>query len=122
MSRSPFCPVTSPPVTPPPPKPLTFPTLVRLPNEGIIPTINPDDLDRENRSHLNEEARQQRDDGASPHDAVNAARRAFGNPTLVKEEIRSMSRWSSLEQSWQDVRYGARLLLRAPSVTFIAVL
>src|SRR5436305_1160141 len=33
-----------------------------------------------------------------------------------------MSRWIRLEQCWQDVRYGARLLLKEPAVTGIAIL
>src|SRR4051812_13278934 len=81
-----------------------------------------DDLDREIRGHLEEEARQQRDDGTAEQDSVYAARRAFGNATLVKEEIRNMSRWTSLEQCWQDLRYGARLLVKNPAVSAIAIL
>jgi putative ABC transport system permease protein len=81
-----------------------------------------DDLDREIRAHLDEEARERRQDGMDEPQSIDAARRTFGNATLVKEEIRNMSRWTSLEQAWQDVRYGARLLVKNPAVSGIAIL
>jgi putative ABC transport system permease protein len=81
-----------------------------------------DDLEREIRAHLDEEARERREAGMSDRDAAFAARRAFGNTTLVREEIRNMSRWTSIEQCWQDLRYGARLLVKNPAVSIVAVL
>lgn len=66
-----------------------------------------DDLDREIRAHLDEEARERRQDGMDEPESIYTARRTFGNATRVKEEIRNMSRWTSLEQGWQDLRYGA---------------
>src|SRR5579863_6865965 len=81
-----------------------------------------DDLDREIHAHLDEEARERRQEGMDEPESIYAARRSFGNATLVKEEIRNMSRWSSLEQCWQDVRYGARLLVKNPAVSGIAIL
>ena len=81
-----------------------------------------DDLEREIHAHLEEEARERRAEGMAECEAGLAARRAFGNPTWVKEEIRNMSRWTSMEQWWQDVRYGARLLVKNPAVSGVAVL
>lgn len=81
-----------------------------------------DDLDREIRSHLEEEARERRADGLAGEESIYAARRAFGNATLLREEIRNMSKWTSVEQCWQDVRYGARLLVKNPAVSAIAIL
>ncbi len=44
-----------------------------------------EDLERELRSDLELEEEEQRDNGKSPEEAHYAARRAFGNQTLIKE-------------------------------------
>jgi hypothetical protein len=46
------------------------------------------DLDREIRADLDLEAAEQQERGLSPEEARYAARRTFGNPALVKEEVR----------------------------------
>jgi hypothetical protein len=48
------------------------------------------DLEREIRSDLKLESEEQRENGLSPEEAHDAARRPFGNTTFVKEEIRFM--------------------------------
>ena len=48
------------------------------------------DLEREIRSDLELEAQEQEAKGLSPQEAHYAARRAFGNVTWVKEEVRVM--------------------------------
>jgi len=50
-----------------------------------------------------------------------AARRRFGNPTRIKEELRDMWTFPSIESVWQDVRYALRTLGRAPLFTAVAV-
>jgi len=43
------------------------------------------------------------------------------NPLLVQEVGRDMWRWISLEHVWQDIRYGARLMAQAPTLTLIII-
>ncbi|HMJ62511.1 MAG TPA: permease prefix domain 1-containing protein [Bryobacteraceae bacterium] len=60
--------------------------------------------------------------GMMPDDAAWAARRQFGNLTLLQEKRRDMQIFPSLESFWRNVRYGARQLRRNPLFTTIAVL
>jgi putative ABC transport system permease protein len=68
------------------------------------------DLERELRDHLELEAEQQADSGLTGEQARNAARRAFGNTTLVKEEVREMWGWTFASQLRQDLRYALRTI------------
>ena len=60
--------------------------------------------------------------GASPREAERASRRDFGNVPLLKEGIREMWGWTSLERLAQDLRYGWRTLRNNPLFTTMAVL
>jgi predicted permease len=80
------------------------------------------DLERELRSHLELEALEQEADGLAPDRASYAARRAFGNTTLVQEEIREMSRWMLLDRLRQDLHYAFRTLGRNRGFTAVAIL
>ena len=53
----------------------------------------------------------------SPEEAQYAARRAFGNPTLIREQTRAIWSWNWLESLACDLRFGLRALGRAPSFT-----
>src|SRR5579871_4932620 len=55
--------------------------------------------------------------GMTPGDADSAARRQFGNLTLLREERTEMQSIPSLETLWRDVRYGARQFRRNPLFT-----
>jgi macrolide transport system ATP-binding/permease protein len=72
--------------------------------------------------HLDEETEERRAAGMSAQEASRAARRELGNPGLVQEETRARWSWTLLEQLAQDLRYGARTLLRNPAFTALASL
>jgi predicted permease len=84
--------------------------------------MHDDDLDRELRDHLDLEAEELRAAGSDAREAWHAARRTLGNTILLKEAIREMSGWTSLERCIQDVRYGLRLLRRSPGFSSVAIL
>jgi hypothetical protein len=48
------------------------------------------ELERELRTHLDLEAEEQQEAGLSPEEAHYSAKRAFGNPSLIKEDLREV--------------------------------
>jgi len=80
-----------------------------------------EDLERELRSDLELEEEEQREGGVSADEAPHAAVRAFGNPTLVREQTLAVWSWNSLESLARDLRFTLRTLWRSPGFTVIAV-
>jgi len=81
-----------------------------------------DERARELDSYLHEEIADNLARGMTLDDARRAAHRKLGNPTLIREEIYTMNSLGFLETLWQDLRYGARLLLRNPTFAVVAIL
>jgi predicted permease len=81
-----------------------------------------EDLDRELRGDLELEVQEQEANGLSPEEARDAARRAFGNVTWVKEEVRFMWGWTLWDTTFLELRYAARTLRRNPGFTATAIL
>src|SRR5258706_14149796 len=78
------------------------------------------DLQREIESHLQAEADELREDGLAEPEAGYAARRLFGNTTLVAENPRAAGGWESIERLAQDLRYAVRLLRKSLAFTVTA--
>ena len=79
-------------------------------------------LNQELEFHLDQQVQENLAQGMSPHDARCAALRAFGNPTLLREEASSHWSWNWLEKFARDIRYGVRTLYRSPGFTLVAIL
>lgn len=70
------------------------------------------DLERELRADLELEEEEQRERGLSDEEARYAARRAFGNAALLREQTHEAWGWAPLERMWQDIRFAFRQMAR----------
>src|SRR5438067_13109550 len=61
-------------------------------------------------------------EGMEPGAARTAALREFGGLEQIKEAAREQRVWLSADQFWQDLRFGARMLLRTPGFSALAIL
>lgn len=80
------------------------------------------DLERELGSDLELEEQEQRDKGLSQEEARYAARRAFGNRTVIRERTHEEWGWAIFERLWQDIRYAARQLQRSAGFSIVTMM
>jgi predicted permease len=80
------------------------------------------ELEDEIETHLRLLAERYVRQGMTEAEAARAARRQFGNLTLLMEANHEMRGTIFIETFIQDLRYGARTLLRAPGFTLIIVI
>jgi putative ABC transport system permease protein len=80
------------------------------------------ELDEELRYHIEQQTEQNIRLGMNPDEARHAAQKAFGGVEQAKERSRDARGVRWLEDLWQDLRYGARMLMKNPGFTLIVVL
>jgi len=79
-------------------------------------------FDEEMRTHLEMLAEKYEREGISPKEAARAARRQFGNTTLLKQRQRESRTTMFFANVWRDMRYGVRQLAKTPVFTIVCVL
>ncbi|HEY7179861.1 MAG TPA: ABC transporter permease, partial [Blastocatellia bacterium] len=79
------------------------------------------ELEEEMRFHLEMKAEENLAAGVSPEEAPYAARRQFGNQTLLREMSRDMWGFRILETIARDLRYALRMMGKTPGFTAMTV-
>jgi predicted permease len=79
------------------------------------------DLEEEMQLHLDLRQQQQTESGLPLDEARSAARRRFGNKTVLKENSHVSWGWSWLESLVEDTLYGIRAMSRSPGLTIVAL-
>jgi predicted permease len=80
------------------------------------------DVSNEILAHIEERTDELVSGGMSREEAAAAARREFGNATLIEERSREVWQWPSLESFLTDIRYSIRQLRRNPGLATVVIL
>src|SRR5215510_15191617 len=78
-----------------------------------------EELEEEIQSHLQMAIHDRMGRGESAEKAESAARREFGNVGLSKETTRGVWGWTEARLSFDDMRYGLRMLRKTPGWTAV---
>jgi predicted permease len=81
-----------------------------------------DDLSASIREHIEERTEELLDEGMSPAQAKQTARREFGNVMLIEERSREVWQWSRVESIVADLKLVLRRLRRSPGFALTVVL
>jgi len=81
-----------------------------------------DDISASIQEHLDERIEELMEEGMSRGDAERAARRDFGNVTLLREQSREVWQWQRLESLLVDLKHVFRRLRRSPGFAITVVL
>jgi predicted permease len=79
-------------------------------------------LDKELQFHIAEETQKNIKAGMTEAEARRIALAAFGSADIVKDEVRELWGWATIEGVVQDVRYAVRQVRKSRSFTVVAVL
>src|SRR5215204_2937143 len=81
-----------------------------------------DEIDEELRFHIDMRAEESVRRGLTAEEARRDAEQRFGRLARIKELGYEVRGGGWLEALWQDLRFGARMLLKQPGFTLIAIL
>src|SRR5215471_7368157 len=79
------------------------------------------ELDEELRRHIEQQTEQNIRLGMNPEEAWQAALKSFGGVEQAKERSRDARGVRWIEDLWQDLRYGARMLVKNPAFSITAI-